>query len=110
MVYHLRLQAVTLCAVPAACSGQDVRMVIRSRPESKLGAIRRPPIVRQVYVYTAPSLASYPHETARRHNHWLDCLAGCAVAASMLGIGKPGEQSPRRARKRYTQADFRRSQ
>ena len=40
-------------------------------------------------------------------NHWLDCLAGCAVAASMLGIGRPGEQAPRRQRKRYTQEDLR---
>ena len=41
-------------------------------------------------------------------NHWLDCLTGCAVAASMLGIGRPGEQSPKRQRKRYTQADLQR--
>jgi hypothetical protein len=24
-------------------------------------------------------------------NHWLDCLTGCAVAASMVGINLPGE-------------------
>jgi hypothetical protein len=41
-------------------------------------------------------------------NHWLDCLAGCAVAASMCGISLPGESAPRRQRKRYTQADFQR--
>lgn len=41
-------------------------------------------------------------------NHWLDCLTGCAVAASMLGIGRPGEQPPRRQRKRYSQEDLRR--
>jgi hypothetical protein len=23
-------------------------------------------------------------------NHWLDCLTGCAVAASMLGVSLPG--------------------
>lgn len=28
-----------------------------------------------------------PH---RPDNHWLDCLAGCCVAASMLGVGLPG--------------------
>jgi len=40
-------------------------------------------------------------------NHWLDCLAGCAVAASMEGILLPGHEQPaRRARKKYTQADL----
>jgi len=41
-------------------------------------------------------------------NHWLDCLAGCAAAASMCGIQTPGEPTPIRQRKRYTQADLRR--
>ena len=45
---------------------------------------------------------------SRPDNHWLDCLVGCAVAASMLGIGRPGEQPPRRQRRRYTQADLQR--
>ena len=39
-------------------------------------------------------------------NHWLDCLAGCAVAASMVGVTLPGETTPKRQRKRYSQADF----
>jgi len=42
----------------------------------------------------------------RPDNHWLDCLVGCAVAASMLGVRVPGQATPRRQRKRYTQADF----
>ena len=41
-------------------------------------------------------------------NHWLDCLVGCAVAASMVGIKVPGETTPKRQRKRYTQSDLRR--
>jgi len=42
-------------------------------------------------------------------NHWLDCLVGCAVAASMLGVRVPGQDAkPVRQRKRYTQADLRR--
>ncbi|MCE5280326.1 MAG: terminase gpA endonuclease subunit [Planctomycetaceae bacterium] len=42
-------------------------------------------------------------------NHWLDCLAGCAVAASMAGIHAPGQQAtPGRQRRRYTQQDLRR--
>jgi len=42
-------------------------------------------------------------------NHWLDCLVGCAAAASMAGIRLPGmDASPRRERKRYTQEDLRR--
>ena len=41
-------------------------------------------------------------------NHWLDCLAGCAVAASMVGIRVPGECTPTRQRKRYSQQDLRR--
>ena len=42
-------------------------------------------------------------------NHWLDCLVGCAVAASMCGIKAPGQDAqPGRKRKRYTQEDLRR--
>ena len=34
-------------------------------------------------------------------NHWLDCLVGCAVAASMLGAGVPGvTATPARAERR----------
>ena len=40
-------------------------------------------------------------------NHWLDCLVGCAVAASMLGATLPGLELIRQGRrKRYTQADL----
>jgi chloramphenicol 3-O-phosphotransferase len=41
-------------------------------------------------------------------NHWLDALVGCAVAASMVGIKVPGETTPKRQRKRYSQDDLRR--
>jgi hypothetical protein len=41
-------------------------------------------------------------------NHWLDCLVGCAVAASMAGVKVPGEGASGRRRKRYTQDDLRR--
>jgi phage terminase large subunit GpA-like protein len=41
-------------------------------------------------------------------NHWLDCLVGCAAAASMCGIKTTGESLPVRQRKRYTQDDLRR--
>jgi hypothetical protein len=41
-------------------------------------------------------------------NHWLDCLVGCAVAASMAGVKAPGETAAGRQRKRYTQADLQR--
>jgi len=45
----------------------------------------------------------------RPDNHWLDCLVGCAAAASMIGVQQPGMQAPpRRERKRYTQEDLRR--
>jgi len=45
----------------------------------------------------------------RPDNHWLDCLVGCAVAASMLGARVPGQDTkPMRKRKRYTQEDLRR--
>jgi hypothetical protein len=55
-----------------------------------------------------------PHGTVREwsslptrpDNHWLDCLVGCAAAASMCGVKVAGEASPMRQRKRYTQADF----
>jgi hypothetical protein len=43
-------------------------------------------------------------------NHWLDCLVGCAVAASMCGLRILGQSdaASKRPRKRYTQADLRR--
>jgi len=40
-------------------------------------------------------------------NHWLDCLVGCAAAASQRGCAAPGQQAgAQRGRKRYTQADL----
>jgi len=39
-------------------------------------------------------------------NHWLDCLVGCAAAASLCGVQAPGQLAPARRRKRYTQADL----
>jgi len=44
----------------------------------------------------------------RLDNHWLDCLVGCAVAASMCGIKTAGEALPVKKRKRYTQNDLQR--
>ncbi len=44
----------------------------------------------------------------RPDNHWLDCLVGCAVAASMCGIRTTGDAVPTRQRKRYTQQDLQR--
>jgi len=35
-----------------------------------------------------------------RDNHWLDCLVGCAVAASMEGAVLPGTQGERAAKRR----------
>jgi len=44
----------------------------------------------------------------RPDNHWLDCLVGCAAAASMCGIKTAGDVTPVRQRKKYTQEDLRR--
>lgn len=43
-------------------------------------------------------------------NHWLDCIVGCAVGASELGISLEGMAvaNRQRQRKHYTQADLRR--
>jgi hypothetical protein len=44
-------------------------------------------------------------------NHWLDCLVGCAVGASLCGVRMIGEPAdPPRQRKRYTQDDINRAQ
>ena len=51
----------------------------------------------------------WKQKPSRPDNHWLDCLVGCAAAASMIGVKLPGmEATPRRLRKRYTQEDLRR--
>ncbi len=41
-------------------------------------------------------------------NHWLDCLVGCAVGASLEGSVLFGTQPVKTPRKRYTQKDLRR--
>jgi hypothetical protein len=38
-------------------------------------------------------------------NHFLDCLVGCAVAASMQGAALPSQQAPK-PRKRYTLSEL----
>lgn len=47
-------------------------------------------------------------KTGALDNHWLDCLVGCAVGASIQGASLPGAEMPRRQRKRYTLSDFQR--
>jgi hypothetical protein len=39
---------------------------------------------------------------AKPDNHWLDCLVGCAVAASMVGINLPGETDLKLKSRRLT--------
>ena len=55
------------------------------------------------------TVREWPVPPTRPDNHWLDCLVGCAVAASMLGVRVPSQDAkPVRRRKRYTQEDLRR--
>jgi len=41
-------------------------------------------------------------------NHWFDCLVGCAVAASLLGVSTGAELPRRRNERPLTTADLRR--
>ena len=41
-------------------------------------------------------------------NHWFDCLVGCAVAASVLGVSTGAELPRRRNERPLTTADLRR--
>jgi hypothetical protein len=43
---------------------------------------------------------------AKPDNHWLDCLVGCSVGASMLGCCLRGMEPVVRTRKIYRQEDF----
>jgi hypothetical protein len=43
---------------------------------------------------------AWQQKADRPDNHWLDCLVGCAVAASMLGVTLPGQESGRRERRK----------
>ena len=64
----------------------------------------------ETYVLTAGhgrQVQEWRQRPERPDNHWLDCLVGCAAAASLAGVQMPGE-APRRQRKRYTQEDLRR--
>jgi phage terminase large subunit GpA-like protein len=49
-------------------------------------------------------------ELPNHDNHWLDCLVGCAVAASMQGVRVASEQEAAAEKKprRFTQADLQR--
>ena len=54
------------------------------------------------------SVHEWRPKPSKPDNHWLDCLVGCAVAASMLGVPVPGQEAkPGWKRKRYTQEDLR---
>ena len=76
------------------------------------------PVLRRIEITVQKALeVTGPYGTVREwsvlptkpDNHWLDCLVGCAVAASVLGVRVPGQGAkPVRKRKRYTQADLRR--
>ena len=39
-------------------------------------------------------------------NHWLDCLVGSAVAASMLGAALPGVETPRRTKRKRPRVSY----
>jgi phage terminase large subunit GpA-like protein len=48
-------------------------------------------------------------KAVHRDNHWLDCLVGCAVAASIQGIAPPGlERAAKPERKRISFAELQR--
>jgi len=51
------------------------------------------------------TLKEWKLRPSRPDNHWLDCLVGCAVAASLAGIAVPGAEAPRGGRRRqYSRA------
>jgi hypothetical protein len=39
-------------------------------------------------------------------NHWLDCLVGCAAAASMLGVVLPGTKPPKKPVRRRSMSEM----
>ena len=55
------------------------------------------------------TLHEWTLKPSKPDNHWLDCLVGCAAAASMCGVRIPGQATPSHQRKRYTQNDLQRS-
>jgi phage terminase large subunit GpA-like protein len=54
------------------------------------------------------TVREWNHRPSKPDNHWLDCLVGCAVAASLLGVQSDiqAAQGAQRTRRRYTQADM----
>jgi hypothetical protein len=45
----------------------------------------------------------------RADNHWFDCLVGCAVAASVVGVTLPGTEAvSRRRQEKLSLAEFQR--
>jgi hypothetical protein len=55
------------------------------------------------------AIHEWKQKPARPDNHWLDCLVGCAAAASMLGAQLPGEmeqQPKRRTRRRKRKVQY----
>jgi len=53
------------------------------------------------------TVREWSRRPAKPDNHWLDCLVGCAVAASLAGIRTAGGRVKIRQRKRYSQDDLR---
>ncbi len=67
----------------------------------------------ETYVVTeghGRALQEWRHKPSKPDNHWLDCLVGCTVAASVCGVKATGEAATGWKRKRYTQDDLRRRQ
>lgn len=54
------------------------------------------------------SVDEWKIRTPGSDNHWLDCLVGAAVAASIQGASLMGEAKPRRARKRIKLSELKR--
>jgi hypothetical protein len=48
------------------------------------------------------TVEEWKQRVERPDNHWLDCLVGCAVAASMLGVKLDSEGPVKPVRKRYS--------
>jgi hypothetical protein len=48
------------------------------------------------------TVEEWKQRVERPDNHWLDCLVGCAVAASMLGAKLASEGPIKQKRKTYT--------
>ena len=94
-------------------AGEPGSLTIFGRPDPRGGGPREHELLAEHLAESEFWTDTFGHGRAVREwrqrpsnpdNHWLDCLAGCMVGASMLGVAGRGMEAPPDQRRHYSQA------